>query len=51
VAHQWRLRLKAGTGETVASGESYPTKSGAEKGCGAVKRVAAEADIVKAKAA
>lgn len=50
-AHQWRFRLKAGNGEIVAVGESYPTRSGAEKGCDAVKRAAAEADIVEAKAA
>ena len=47
-AHQWRFRLKAGKGEVVAVGESYPTKAGAEKGCDAVKRAAAEADIKEA---
>lgn len=50
-AHQWRFRLKAGNGEIVAVGESYPTRSGAEMGCEAVKRAALEADIVEAKAA
>ncbi|RAG82186.1 DUF1508 domain-containing protein [Streptacidiphilus pinicola] len=50
-AHQWRFRLKAGNGEVVASGEGYPTKANAERGCEAVKRAAAEADIVEAKAA
>ncbi|QMU78578.1 DUF1508 domain-containing protein [Streptacidiphilus sp. PB12-B1b] len=47
-AHMWRFRLKAGNGEVVAVGESYPTRSGAEKGCEAVKRAAAEADIKQA---
>ncbi|MFD7907850.1 YegP family protein [Kitasatospora sp. NPDC059722] len=50
-AHQWRFRLKAGNGEIVAVGESYPTRQGAQKGCEAVKRAAAEADIVAPKAA
>ncbi|RAG84348.1 DUF1508 domain-containing protein [Streptacidiphilus pinicola] len=50
-AHQWRFRLKAGNGEIVAVGESHPTKASAERGCEAVKRAAAEADIVEAKAA
>jgi uncharacterized protein YegP (UPF0339 family) len=44
-AHQWRFRLKAGNGEIVATGESYPSKQGAKRGCEAVKRAAAEADI------
>ncbi|MHA6760221.1 YegP family protein [Streptacidiphilus sp. PAMC 29251] len=43
--HMWRFRLKAANGEIVASGDSYPTRSGAEKGCEAVKRAAAEADV------
>ena len=47
-AHQWRFRLKAGNGEIVAVGESYPTKAVAIKGAEAVKRAAAEADIKEA---
>jgi uncharacterized protein YegP (UPF0339 family) len=43
---EYRFRLKAGNGEIVAQGESYPTKSGAHDGCEAVKRAAAEAQIV-----
>jgi uncharacterized protein YegP (UPF0339 family) len=43
--------IKAGNGEIVASGEAYPTKANAERGCDAGKRAAAEADIVEAKAA
>ena len=42
---QWRFRLKAGNGEIVASGESYPTKDGARKGCEAVQRAAGGAKI------
>lgn len=40
----WR-RLKAGNGAIVASGESYPTKEGAKKGCEAVQRAADGAKI------
>ena len=40
---EWRFRLKAGNGEIVATGESYPTRAGALKGVEAVKRAAAEA--------
>lgn len=50
-AHQWRFRLKAGNGEIVAVGEAYETKANAERGCEAVKRAAAEADVIEAKAA
>jgi uncharacterized protein YegP (UPF0339 family) len=42
---QWRFRLKAGNGEIVASGESYPTTEGARKGCEAVQRAADGAKI------
>jgi uncharacterized protein YegP (UPF0339 family) len=44
---EYRWRLKAGNGEIVASGESYETLSGAKEGVAAVKRAAAEADIVE----
>lgn len=43
---QFRFRLKAGNGEVVATGESYPTKAAAHKGCEAVQRAAAGAEIV-----
>ena len=43
----YRWRLKAGNGEIVATGEEYSNKSGARKGCEAVKRAAADADIVE----
>jgi uncharacterized protein YegP (UPF0339 family) len=39
-AGQYRFRLKAANNETVASGESYPTKAAAEKGIEAVQRAA-----------
>lgn len=42
---QFRFRLKAGNGEIVATGESYPTRAGAHQGCQAVKRAAEAADI------
>ncbi|MFI6112777.1 YegP family protein [Kitasatospora sp. NPDC051164] len=45
---EWRFRLKAGNGEIVATGESYPTKQGVEQGIEAVKRAAAEGDVREA---
>jgi uncharacterized protein len=42
---QFRFRLKAGNGEIVATGESYPTETAAKDGCDAVKRAAAAATI------
>jgi hypothetical protein len=42
---QWRFRLKAGNGEVVAVGESYPDKATAVKGCEAVKRAADGAEV------
>lgn len=44
----YRWRLKAGNGEVVATGEEYSTKDGAKRGCEAVQRAAAEAEIVDA---
>lgn len=44
----WRFRLKAGNGEVVATSEAYSSKEGAVKGCEAVKRAAAEAQVVEA---
>ncbi len=43
----YRWRLKAGNGEVVATGEEYASKDGAMRGCEAVQRAAAEADIVE----
>ncbi len=43
----WRWRLKAGNGEVVATGEEYASKDGAVRGCEAVARAAADAEIVE----
>ena len=43
----WRWRLKAGKGEVVATGEEYTTKDGAVRGCEAVARAAADAEVVE----
>jgi uncharacterized protein YegP (UPF0339 family) len=45
-AGKFRFRLKAGNGEVVATGEAYESKAAATKGCDAVKRAAAAADVV-----
>ncbi len=42
---EFRFRLKAGNGEVVATGESYPTKAGVMKGIEAVQRAASGAKI------
>ncbi len=44
-ANGYRWRLKARNGEIIATGEEYTTKDGAMRGCEAVARAAAEADI------
>lgn len=44
----YRWRLKASNGEIVATGEEYATKDGAKRGCEAVQRAAADAEIVEA---
>jgi uncharacterized protein YegP (UPF0339 family) len=43
----YRWRLKAGNGEVVATGEEYSSKEGAVRGCEAVQRAAADADVVE----
>jgi uncharacterized protein YegP (UPF0339 family) len=43
---EFRFRLKATNGETIATGESYPTKAGCQKGIAAIKKNAPEAPIV-----
>lgn len=43
---QYRFRLVAANGEIVAQGQAYSNKSNAHAGCEAVKRAAAEAEIV-----
>ncbi len=47
-AGKFRFRLKAGNGEVVAQGQDYQSRSAAEKGCEAVQRAAAGAEIVQA---
>ncbi len=42
---EYRFRLKAGNGEIVATGESYPSEAGVRKGIEAVQRAAAEATV------
>ncbi len=44
---EYRFRLKAGNGEIVATGESYPTLPGVRAGIEAVKRAAAAAETVE----
>ncbi len=44
---EYRFRLKAGNGEVVATGESYPSIAGARTGVAAVQKAAAEAQIVE----
>lgn len=43
----FRFRLKAGNGEIVAVGEEYSSKDAAIRGCEAVQRAAAEAEVVE----
>lgn len=42
------IRLKAGNGEIVATGEGYSSKSAVRQGCQAVQRAAAGAEIIEA---
>jgi uncharacterized protein YegP (UPF0339 family) len=42
---EYRWRLVASNGETVAASEGYTTKQNAQKSCEAVKRIASEAVI------
>jgi uncharacterized protein len=44
---EFRFRLKAGNGEVVATGESYPTLAGVKKGIEAVQRAADGAAVVE----
>jgi uncharacterized protein YegP (UPF0339 family) len=44
----WRFRLKAGNGEVVATGESYSSRAAAVQGTEAVRRAAADAEVVDA---
>ena len=42
---RFRFRLLTSNGQVVASGEAYPTRAAAEKGCRAVQRAADGAAI------
>jgi uncharacterized protein YegP (UPF0339 family) len=45
-AGEYRFRLKAGNGETIATGEGYKTKASAENGIESVKKNAPDASVV-----
>ena len=42
---EFRFRLKATNGETIATGESYPTKAAVNKGIASIKKNAPIAEI------
>jgi uncharacterized protein YegP (UPF0339 family) len=44
--NQFRFRLKAGNGETIAVGESYPDKKSVQKGIASIQKNAPVAAIV-----
>jgi len=43
---EFRFRLKAANGETIATGESYPDKASCKKGIASIKKSAPIAEIV-----
>jgi uncharacterized protein YegP (UPF0339 family) len=43
---EFRFRLKASNGETIATGESYPAKTGVMKGIKSIQKSAPDAAIV-----
>jgi uncharacterized protein YegP (UPF0339 family) len=43
---EYRFRLKAGNGEVIATGVGYSSKSGALNGIDAVRRNAADDEVV-----
>ncbi|MFK0242469.1 MULTISPECIES: YegP family protein [unclassified Microbacterium] len=45
---EYRFRLKAGNGETIAVSEGYSSKSAALNGIDSVRRNAADAEVVEA---
>ena len=45
-ANQFRFRLKAANGETIATGESYPDKKSTLKGIASIRKNAPEAVLV-----
>lgn len=44
---KFRLRLKAGNGEVVATGEAYETKDAAKRGCASIQKAADGAEVVE----
>jgi uncharacterized protein YegP (UPF0339 family) len=44
-AGKYRIRLKAGNGEIIATGEAYESKAGAMNGIDSIRRNAAEAKV------
>ncbi|GIT78914.1 UPF0339 protein [Leifsonia sp. LS1] len=46
-AGEYRFRLKAANGETIATSEGYASKSGAKNGIESVQRNAPTAEIVE----
>jgi uncharacterized protein len=46
-AGEYRFRLKAGNGETIATGEGYASKSGALNGIESIKKNAPDAEVVE----
>lgn len=46
-AGEYRFRLKAGNGETIAVSEGYSSKSSALNGIESVRRNAADAEVVE----
>ncbi|MEY9849053.1 YegP family protein [Streptacidiphilus sp. MAP5-3] len=49
--NEWRRHLKAAGGEILAEEKGFDTEDDAGRACDAVKRPAAEAHIIEAKAA
>ncbi|WP_082473811.1 YegP family protein [Curtobacterium sp. Leaf261] len=44
---EYRFRLKAGNGETIAISEGYSSKASAKNGIESVKKNAPDADVVE----
>lgn len=44
---EWRFRLKASNGQTIAASQGYASKDSALNGIDSVRRNAAEADLVE----
>ncbi len=46
-AGEYRFRLKAANGETIATSEGYASKSGAKNGIASVQKNASTAEVVE----